>query len=87
MSYAIDCAVENLMKQDGFEFHYSFSSVRDYKDYRKRYLEEYDLMRKELFTGGYKIKTTIDHNAQEKLQKAVDSNLAQFTKNKKMVSF
>lgn len=80
VSYAIDCAVENLMKQDGFEFHYSFSSVRDYKDYRKRYLEEYDLMRKELFTGGYKIKTTIDHNAQEKLQKAVDSNLAQFTK-------
>lgn len=83
VSYAIDCAVENLMKQDGFEFHYSFSSVRDYKDYRKRYLEEYDLMRKELFTGGYKIKTTIDHNAQEKLQKAVDSNLAQFTKKQK----
>lgn len=83
VSYAIDCAVENLMKQDGFEFHYSFSSVRDYKDYRKRYLEEYDLMRKELFTGGYKIKTTIDHNAQEKLQKAVDSNLVQFTKKQK----
>ena len=83
VSYAIDCAVEALMKQDGFDFHYSFSSVKDYKDYRKRYLEEYDLMRKELYTGGYKVKTTIDCNAQEKLQKAVDSNLAQFTKKQK----
>ena len=46
-------------------------------------LEEYDLMRKELYTGGYKVKTTIDCNAQEKLQKAVDSNLAQFTKKQK----
>lgn len=80
VSYAIDCAVEYLMKQDGFEFQYSFSTVRDYKDYRKRYLEEYDLMRKELYTGGYKIKTTIDHSAQEKLQEAVDSNLDFSTK-------
>ena len=83
VSYAIDCAVEALMKQDGFSFHYSFSSVKDYKEYRKDYLEEYDLMRKELYTGGYKVRTTIDHDAQEKLQKSIDSNLAQFTKKQK----
>lgn len=80
VSYAIDCAVEYLMKKDGFDFQYNFSSDKDYKDYRKHYLEEYDLMRKELYTGGYKIKTTINHKAQQKLQKAVDSNLDQFTK-------
>lgn len=75
VSYAIDCAVEYFMKRDGFEFRYSFKTLKDYEKYRKEYLEEYDLMRTKLFTGGYKIYTTINEDAQRILQEAIDNNL------------
>lgn len=81
VSYSIDCAVEYLMKRNGFKFRYSFKSMKDYEQYRKEYLEQYDLMRTEFFTGGYKVYTSIDLDVQEKLQKAVDSNLS-FSKEK-----
>ena len=81
VSYAIDCAVEYLMKQNGFDFKYSFKSMDAYEKYRKNYLEQYDLMRTKFFTGGYKVYTSIDLAAQRKLQNSVDSNLS-FSKEK-----
>lgn len=75
VTYAINCAVNYFMKQDGFEFQYEFDSDDAYKEYCVLYNEAYKQAKHKLYTGGYKITTTINLLAQEKLQQILDEHL------------
>lgn len=78
-TYTYNCAIRELMKQQGFEFKTEFDTEKD----RMKYEEEYDLMygecQKSLYTRGYRIYTSIDLNMQQVLQSSVDNGLAEFT--------
>ena len=43
VSYAIDCATIQLMKENGFKFQYTFQTQKDQSDYKKKYSSEYSL--------------------------------------------
>ncbi len=76
VTYAIYCAVRYLMKMDGFDFQYDFSSQEEYSSYVDTYDEYYSQAKHKLYTGGYEIYTTIDLEAQEVLQSILDEQLA-----------
>ena len=75
VTYAINCAVRYLMKLDGFEFETNFSSDSAYSEYMQLYDEAYKQAKHKLYTGGYKITTTINLDAQKKMQEVLDSGL------------
>lgn len=75
-TYAIDCAVKELMKNDGFQFQYKFDSMGDYREYLVKYEKAYASARESLYIGGYKIYTTLDSKKQKILQNAVDEELS-----------
>lgn len=79
-SYAIFCTVEELMKYDGFDFRYSFKSNKDYKKYMKKYQKEYDKVLGILKTGGFTVKTSLNRDVQDSVQKAVDKQLKKYKK-------
>lgn len=74
-SYAISCAAEYVMKLNGFEFQSGFRNDDDYKAYRKKYKEAYEEARKDIYARRYTITTSLDPDAQAKVQKAVDEAL------------
>lgn len=78
-TYAYYCAVRALMEQEGFQFQYYFDTDEAKKIYDEEYDELYDVCQKKLFSGGYKIYTSIDMEKQKQLQTAVDDTLASFT--------
>lgn len=71
-TYAIDCAVKYLMKLNGFEFKYKFADTAEYNTYMYSYNEAYDNYRDELYTGGYKVKTSLNAEKQTLLQNSID---------------
>lgn len=75
VTYAINCAVRYLMKLDGFEFQYHFDDDDAYKTYTNYYDEAYKQAKHKLYTGGYKITTTMNLDAQKGLQKVLDEQL------------
>ncbi|MCD8300845.1 MAG: transglycosylase domain-containing protein [Clostridiales bacterium] len=75
-TYAINCAVRYLMKQDGFEFRYEFDSDDDYNSYANEYDEYYAQAKHKLYTGGYEVYTTIDLDAQDAMQEILDEQLS-----------
>lgn len=76
-SFAIDCAVEYLMEElYDFDFQYHFDTKEEYTAYHEDYTQVYQTARHMLYTGGYRIETTIDLDAQENLQKILDDHLA-----------
>ena len=75
-TYAIDCATRYLMKMDGFTFEYTFENEKAYKNYKKKYEKTYQLTKQKLYTGGYKIYTSLDTKLYKKLQKIVDKQLS-----------
>jgi membrane peptidoglycan carboxypeptidase len=75
-SYAIDCAIRYLMELNEFEFRYTFEDMDDYDAYRTVYNTAYEAMRHKLYTGGYKIYTSIDLDVYEQLQAILDKKLA-----------
>ena len=77
-TYAISCATKALMQARGFEFKYKFDSSEEEKQYDKEYDELYDECHNSLYTGGYRIYTSLNKKKQKKLQKAVDDQLAGF---------
>lgn len=80
------CATRALMDSDGFEFQYEFDSSADRKAYQAKYKEEYDKWYDRLFTGGYRIYTTLDPTKQKELQKSINDGLNGFTaKSKKKI--
>lgn len=75
VTYAINCAVRYLMKLDGFEFQYHFDDDEDYKTYTNYYDEAYKQAKHKLYTGGYKVTTTMNLDAQKGLQKVLNEQL------------
>ena len=75
-TFAVDCAIKYLMKLDGFNFKYEFEDDDSYKAYHESYNEEYAEMRHKLYTGGYKIYTTLDTETCNNLQAILDEHLA-----------
>ena len=79
-TYAINCAIRYLMKQAGFEFKSHFEDDADYDTYNAYYDEMYKQAKHKLYTGGYKVTTTMNLKAQKNLQKIFDKELAFNTK-------
>lgn len=79
-TYAINCAIRYLMKQGGFEFKSHFEDDADYDTYNAYYDEMYKQAKHKLYTGGYKVTTTMNLKAQKNLQKIFDKELAFNTK-------
>jgi len=77
-TFAYHCAIRALMKEEGFIFRNSFTDEEDRKEYETAYNEMYYRYQKKLYTGGYRIYTSIDPDKQELLQKAVDEELEKF---------
>ena len=63
------------MKLDGFEFQFHFDDDDAYKTYSNYYDEAYKQAKHKLYTGGYKITTTMNLDAQKGLQKVLDEQL------------
>lgn len=78
-TYARYCAVRALMENQGFEFKNQFSSTEEKEAYEEEYNELYETCESSLYTGGYRIYTSISMNKQKKLQKAVNEQLSAFT--------
>lgn len=79
-TYTYYCATLALMEQEGFTFQYYFDTDEEQEAYENEYNELYSVCQKKLYSGGYKIYTSIDMDKQKALQKSVDDALAGFTK-------
>ncbi len=78
-TYIYYSAVCKLMEANGFEFRYHFDSKEERDEYDEAYRALYQEYQKKLYTGGYRIYTSIDLDLQAKLQAAVDESLSDFT--------
>lgn len=78
-SYTYHCAVRALMERKGFVFRYQFVDEKDKATYDELYYDVYYATQKSLYTGGYRIYTSINLATQDMLQSAIDEELAEFT--------
>ena len=74
-TYALNCAVKYMMQEEGFTFQYDFDSEESYKSYQEQYDTWYSDVRDRIYTGGYKIYTSLDSEAQNSLQSIIDNGL------------
>lgn len=77
-TYTYYCATHALMEQKGFVFQNEFAGQSDREAYEAAYDEMYADCQKSLFTGGYRIYTSIDLKIQQELQTAIDDGLSGF---------
>ena len=75
LTYILKCATEELMEEQGFTLQTSFSSEEEKESYDEKYDELYSTCRQSLYTGGYRIYTSIDVSKQEQLQNSVATQL------------
>lgn len=73
------CATRELMRMRGFVFTYKFDSDAAKEAYDEYYAEEYNYCNSLLFTGGYRIYTSIDMSKQDELQATVNNICAQYS--------
>lgn len=78
-TYTYYCATRALMECEGFTFQTVFADDEERQQYEKEYQELYEECNAKLFTGGYRIYTSIDLHAQNQLQASIDWVLASFT--------
>ena len=78
-TYAYYCATRALMKLEGFEFKYNFSSDYEEAQYEEAYEELYNECQTRLHSKGYRIYTSMNLDLQEKLQASVDEALEEYT--------
>ncbi len=78
-TYTYYCATRALMEANGFEFQKDFDGEEERQEYEDAYSEAYADCQRSLFTGGYRIHTSIDPDIQKMLQDAVDSGLSGYT--------
>lgn len=78
-TYTYYCATRALMEQQGFIFQNTFADSAEQEAYEAAYDEMYADCQKTLFTGGYRIYTSIDLTLQKQLQASIDEGLTQFT--------
>ncbi len=74
-TYTNFCATEALMEASGFKFKYKFATYEEQQKYNKEYRALYDEYYAALYTGGYRIYTSIEPKKQKALQKAIDETL------------
>lgn len=72
------CAVQALMRAEGFNIRTSFTDDADREEYEELYDEEYYRLKRSLYTGGYRIYTSLNPKKQQQLQESVNSVLADF---------
>lgn len=77
VTYAADCAIRYFMQLNGFVFQYHFDSAEERQSYQEAYNDEYEIMREELYRGGYQIYTSIDREKQALIQVSVDDFLTE----------
>lgn len=83
-TYAISCATKAIMQSQGFKFKYEFNSDKEKELYQKEYDTVYNECYNSLYTGGYRIYTSLNKKKQNMLQTSVNEKLSGFTeKNKK----
>ena len=78
-TYIYECATEALMEKKGFSFQLYFDQKQEEDEYMKAYWNLYQECKKSLYTGGYRIYTSLDLTMQEKLQQVIDESLATYT--------
>ena len=78
-TYVYYCAIRALMEQDGFIFRTEFSGDVDRAAYEERYESSYSYWQQKLYTGGYRVYTSIDLDKQALLQEAVNEGTSTFT--------
>ncbi|NLO08851.1 MAG: glycosyl transferase [Clostridiales bacterium] len=78
-TFVYHSAIKALMKEEGFEFRNKFTSDEDRDTYNEAYDDMYYSFQGLLFSGGYRIYTSIDLDMQERLQASVDEVLEGFT--------
>ena len=78
-TYTYYCATRALMEQRGFVFQEEFADDAQKEAYETLYDEMYADCQKSLFTGGYRIYTSIDLDIQQELQTSIDDGLSGFT--------
>lgn len=77
-TFAIFCAVRALMEENGFPFCYYFADNAAKDTYLEYYEESYAYWQKQLYSGGYRVYTSIDLDKQELLLQTVQNQLAEF---------
>ena len=77
-TFAMNCAAKALMDAKGFEIKTSFKNDAEKEEYEKEYDEMFNECYKSLYTGGYRIDTSLNKKKQSQLQKAVNQELAGF---------
>jgi len=75
-TYATDCAIRYLMQLNGFKFRYKFTDTADYNSYYSKYDESYASAKNKLYTGGYKVYTSLSKEVQSNLQNILDEQLS-----------
>lgn len=70
------CATRELMELNGFQFRYFFNSDEEKDAYTEEYNIQYGKYNSMLFTGGYRIYTSIDMDLQAALQEAINNQLS-----------
>ena len=78
-TYTYYSAIRALMSKDGFVFRNQFNDETDQEAYEQEYEDLYYQYRKQLYTYGYRIYTSIDLDKQKLLQESVDRALTDFT--------
>lgn len=77
-SYAIDSTVRYLMELEGYEFKYEFDNMDDYDKYHKQYSDDYESYKMKLYTGGYRVYTSLDKSVYNGLQSIMNDVLATY---------
>lgn len=78
-TYTYYCAARILMEQQGFQFQTEFQSEEEREAYQEEYSALYGECQANLYQKGYRIYTSINIQLQQKLQGAIDGNLAEFS--------
>ena len=79
-TYTYYCATRALMEQQGFVFHEDFKTDEEQQAYEDTYSALYSECQKKLYTGGYRIYTSIDLSLQDGLQQSVNDTLSGYTR-------
>lgn len=78
-TYTYYCAARILMEQQGFQFRTEFESEEEKQRYQEEYSALYGECQAGLYKKGYRIYTSISMELQQRLQEAIDGNLAEFS--------
>ena len=78
-TYTFYSATRALMEMDGFEFRTVFDSDEEKAEYQEDYDAAYEDCNAKLYTGGFRIYTSLDLGVQDVLQSTLDEAMAGFT--------